>query len=457
MPLLLVDDFDNFQAVRDVPPDVITHELTLAVRSLDEREELEPFVRRILFDTGETPHGPMEIADILTHRATVRGQKGVAAFILKGKSFRTVRLAHVAHQILRLDRIEGLRFAILGAPGVILDDVKEHFLAVTGRLHADYAFLDAIDLARLFIAYGYLCPRDARRIVAGRCSCGYSPYRRILNVLQTESLRELRRAHQLGQKAGLIILPPGSGKTRIAAEDARAIGAHRILYIAHTHEILDVAQSEFSAVLGAENVTLHRRANDFAHPTTANLTTIQLLRRHQEDIPLEQFDYLIVDEFHHAAARPYRYVLDRSQPTFLLGLTATPFRGDRQDILALCSHNTLVDVELRNCIETGILSPYHYYGCFDNIDYSNIRSRGQRYDIRDLERALVIPSGMLLSSVNGRDLRKGNPLWPSVVRTGTPNEWRRASETMASEATSISQLRPLRHGSVLRTVSGVAR
>lgn len=99
----------------------------------------------------------------------------------------------------------------------------------------------------------------------------------------------------------------------------------------------------------------------------------------------------MIDEFHHAAAQSYRKMLARTRPTFLLGLTATPFRGDRQDILELCQGNVLSNFELRDGIDSGILSPYHYFGCFDDIDYSAISRNGARYTLRDLERALVIP------------------------------------------------------------------
>ena len=123
-----------------------------------------------------------------------------------------------------------------------------------------------------------------------------------------------------------------------------------------------------------------------------NLVTIQSLARQLSAFNGKQVDYLIVDEFHHAAAGSYRRAIELLVPRFLLGLTATPFRGDRQDVLELCNHNVVVDYDLRQGIEFGLLSPYHYYGCFDNVDYTNIRHNGQRYDVRDLERALIIPN-----------------------------------------------------------------
>jgi len=248
-----------------------------------------------------------------------------------------------------------------------------------------------MDLARLFVAYGFLCPRDGQKVVAGRCKCGYSPKRRIFNVLQKESLRALADVHKLGQRPGLIILPTGSGKTRIAAEDAKAFRAQCLLYVAHTQEILDVAQSELEAVFGAGNVTRHTTRSTLQQLNTVNITTIQLLRRNLKWIQSNTFDYLVVDEFHHAAAKSYRDLIEWAEISFLLGLTATPFRGDRQDIATLCNQNILVEFELRSGIDQGVLSPYHYFGCFDDVDYSKIQHNGERYDIRDLEKALIIP------------------------------------------------------------------
>jgi hypothetical protein len=142
------------------------------VKGLDETTELEPWIQSILHDTNRTPHGPSELVDILTHKMTVRGREGMGAFILKGRSYPTVRPKHVSHQIYRLERIADLSFAILAATGNVLDEVKEQFISTAARLGCQYGFMDAHDLARLFVAFGYLCPHDGERIRGGRCSCG---------------------------------------------------------------------------------------------------------------------------------------------------------------------------------------------------------------------------------------------------------------------------------------------
>jgi hypothetical protein len=388
--LVTIDEIDNFKEVGAYPPDSISQPLIDAVRHLDEREELEPYIRTILFDSNETPHGPAELVDILTHKLSIKGETGIAAFIIKGKSFPTIRPKHISHQIYRLEKVDGLKYSILATTGNILDQAKEQFISVCERLNIQYVILDTTDLARLFVTYGYLCPRDANKIIAGRCRCGYSPRNRILNILQKESLRALEESHNIGHAAGVIILPTGSGKTRIAAEDAKRRNVSHLLYVAHTHEILSVAKSEFEGIFSSDDVTYVDSVRTLTTPSRINISTIQFIGRNLSHIRPNVFDYLVIDEFHHAAARSYRNLIDTVSPSFLLGLTATPFRGDKQDILQLCDHNILVDFELRTGIDMGILSPYHYFGCFDNIDYSRIRHNGIRYDIRDLERALII-------------------------------------------------------------------
>lgn len=130
---------------------------------------------------------------------------------------------------------------------------------------------------------------------------------------------------------------------------------------------------------------------DFKDLVRINFVTIQLLSKNLALVPNDSFDYIIVDEFHHAAAKTYLRTIRHFQFKFLLGLTATPFRADRKEISELCDKNIIVNFELKDGVEAGILSPYHYFGCFDDIDYSHIRHNGMSYDIDDLERALIVP------------------------------------------------------------------
>ncbi len=352
---------------------------------------MEELLLQSLFDPNRTPHGPAEIVDIMTMQLSHRRKSGVAGFILKGRAFKRVTPADISHQIFRLRKITDLKFAVLGYTGHLLDEAREEFIHTAKDLGVDYTIMDACDFARLAVLQGMLCPRDARKITKGRCLCGYRVRGDHLNVLQTDALKQLGVTHELGQKAGIVIMPTGSGKTRIAAIDSSRVNAKRVLYVAHTHEILDGAAREFEHVYGTDAVHRGWKFDDTMPIPSVHLSTIQSIAKSIERIGRQEFDYVVVDEFHHAAAGSYRRLLSVITPEFLLGLTATPFRSDRQDVVELCNGNVVANFELRTGIDHGILVPYNYFGCFDDIDYSLIKHYPTGYSIRDLDKALIIP------------------------------------------------------------------
>jgi superfamily II DNA or RNA helicase len=114
--------------------------------------------------------------------------------------------------------------------------------------------------------------------------------------------------------------------------------------------------------------------------------------RHLERFDPRAFDYIVVDEFHHAAARTYRRLIDHFEPRFLLGLTATPERTDGGDLLALCQENLVCRCDLAEGSREGLLSPFHYFGVPDEVDYSNIPWRSSRFDEEELTRAVATQS-----------------------------------------------------------------
>lgn len=407
--LLNISSFDQFGKVRSVEPSSITEAVIATIRTLDERTELESAFLSAMSDPNATPHGPAEMFDIFTHKVSVAGQQGLAAFILKGRAFSTVRPQDVSHQIFRLRNARGLRFAVFAAVGNILDAVKHEFVTTALDLGLDYALFDANDIARLMISQGFICPRDGRRLDMGRCVCGYKPDVEDLNVLQKDALSRLAETHQANKRAGLVVMPTGSGKTRVAVNDVKACNLKSVLYVAHTHEILDGATGEFVATFGAADVLHVKSFKDLAAKPSIKMATVQLLARHPEWLQANKPDYMVVDEFHHVVAPSYRTIIEAAKPTFLLGLTATPFRADWQDILALCDDNLIVNHELRFGIDNGILSPYHYYGCFDNVDYSKVLSKNGLYTIKDLERALVIPERDEAIVAKWFELAQGKP------------------------------------------------
>lgn len=131
-----------------------------SVRTLHEEDQLEPALRDILFDPNSTPHGPTEIADILTGRVTMGGRPTTAAFVLKGRSFQRVRSTDVAHQFIRLRQVPGVGVWGFVAVGDIQDGARRDFVQTAMDAGVDYLTIDAHDVARLLIAYEKLCPQD---------------------------------------------------------------------------------------------------------------------------------------------------------------------------------------------------------------------------------------------------------------------------------------------------------
>jgi hypothetical protein len=119
--------------------------------------------------------------------------------------------------------------------------------------------------------------------------------------------------------------------------------------------------------------------------------SIQTLGRqnHLNQFLQDHFDYLVVDEFHHAAAATYRRLIDHFDPSFLLGLTATPERTDGGDLLGLCGENIVFRCDLVAGINRDLLCPFRYFGIPDDIDFSNIPWRSGRFDPEKLEFAVA--------------------------------------------------------------------
>jgi len=158
--LIELHEIDEFSLVKSIPDSAINDEIISNIKNLDEKRELEPFIRQILYDPNETPHGPTEIADILTTHLHIRGEKRLAAFVLKGKSFKTVTSRNFAHQFLKFRQIPGLGLMVFGAVGKIQDDAQRDFVQIAFDSKRDYLIIDSQNLARLLIAYDKICPKD---------------------------------------------------------------------------------------------------------------------------------------------------------------------------------------------------------------------------------------------------------------------------------------------------------
>jgi len=206
--------------------------------------------------------------------------------------------------------------------------------------------------------------------------------------IQQQALDALRATREDGNIAGLVVLATGLGKTWLSAFDSRAF--ERVLFVAHREEILAQALATFRRI--RPEARLGRFTGAEKSPDADVLfASIQTLSRarHLRAFAPDAFDYIVVDEFHHAAARTYRALLEHFTPQFLLGLTATPERTDGADLLALCGNNLVFRCDLAEGVTSGRLCPFSYHGVPDDVDYAQIPWRSRRFDEAALTRQLA--------------------------------------------------------------------
>ena len=190
------------------------------------------------------------------------------------------------------------------------------------------------------------------------------------NYMQKKALKELNRYRAIGVNRALTIASAGSGKTYLAAFDALNFNPKRLLYIVHEGSILRKSLETFQEVFG-KNVsygiysgTSKESDADFVFAT--NITMCKTLELFSKN----EFDYIIIDECHHATAETYKKIIGYFEPEFLLGLTATPERMDNQDVFELFDHNVPYELRLRDAIANDLVVPFKYFGIRDKlVDY----------------------------------------------------------------------------------------
>ena len=214
---------------------------------------------------------------------------------------------------------------------------------------------------------------------------------------QQEILDNLEAEREVyGHYRNLVVAATGVGKTIVAAFDykrfreerAKEGKTARLLFVAHRKEILEQSIQKFQEVLNDFN--FGELYVDGRKPTNIEHLFISIQSFNSAHLnqwtTTDYYDYIVIDEFHHAAANSYQELLAYYQPGILLGLTATPDRMDGKDILKYFDGRTASKMLLGEAIDRNLLSTFQYFGITDEIDYRKCKWTRGRYDTSELEK-----------------------------------------------------------------------
>ncbi|MBL4934253.1 DUF3427 domain-containing protein [Clostridium sp. YIM B02515] len=212
---------------------------------------------------------------------------------------------------------------------------------------------------------------------------------------QKEILEKLKAERVLfNRHKNLLIAATGVGKTVIAAFDYKDFvrehkrDKNRLLFIAHREEILKQSRDTFRAILKDSNFgDLYVGGSvpsslDHLFMSIQSFNSAKLYEKTTADF----YDFIIVDEFHHAEAPSYQRLLDYYNPKILLGLTATPERMDGKNVLERFDDRIAAEMRLPEAIDRKLLSSFQYFAVSDLVDLSKLKWTRGGYDKQELEK-----------------------------------------------------------------------
>lgn len=187
------------------------------------------------------------------------------------------------------------------------------------------------------------------------------------NAMQVEALANLDNIRSSGKKKALLISATGTGKTYLSAFDVKNVNPKKFLFIVHRENITSAALKTFKSIFGDSKKMGLFTGNSKDLEAEFIFSTVQTISKHENLALFDKtyFEYIVIDETHRAGAASYQRILDYFNPKFLLGMTATPERGDNFDIFQSFDYNIAYEIRLHRALEEEMLSPFHYFGVTD--------------------------------------------------------------------------------------------
>lgn len=208
--------------------------------------------------------------------------------------------------------------------------------------------------------------------------------------VQIEALCSLENTRAEGARRALVQAATGVGKTYLAAFDSKKY--ERVLFVAHREEILKQAAESFKNVRNSDDYGFFDGESKCTDKSVIFASVATLGRNeylNNKYFASDYFNYIVIDEFQHAINDQYQRIVNYFNPQFLLGLTATPERMDGRNIYEICDYNVPYEISLKEAINKGMLVPFHYYGIFDDTDYSKLHIVRGRYDEKELNETYI--------------------------------------------------------------------
>lgn len=199
---------------------------------------------------------------------------------------------------------------------------------------------------------------------------------------QTVSLKEIQKRREAGIKAFLIVLPTAAGKSKIGEEDLREFAKSR---------------QDFKGLILVPGVNILADWQDRIRTSLPELKdkieikTYAYMARHYADVQPDYYNYLVVDEAHHAVAPVLKRVIQYFNTEFTIGLTATDQRPDKKKLETVFGTYS-TSLSLKEAMEKEVVAKANVYRIETNIDLSQVRFNGKDYVNADLEKRIRVTS-----------------------------------------------------------------
>jgi superfamily II DNA or RNA helicase len=211
---------------------------------------------------------------------------------------------------------------------------------------------------------------------------------------QSDTLKAINEQRKNGERSFLVVLPTGTGKTEVMITDImhqfRLNKRQNVLILVPSRQLRDditkVVLGRVYDELQGVNISVGQADGDHVI-----IQTYSWMSRNYQKFDVNRFDYVAVDEAHHAVAPTLQKVIHHFTPKTLLGMTATDKRLDEKKLEDIFGKYK-TDLSLVDAIRQDLLAPIRAFRVKSNIDLSEIRFNGKDYVGTDLQRNVVVPS-----------------------------------------------------------------